>query len=388
MSHEIRTPMTAILGFTELLGADTACELSCEQRDGYIDTIRRNGEHLLALINDILDVSKIEAGRMTVETVEVRPVELIRDVLGLMSIKADAKGLAVRAEVGPGVPSGVACDSMRLRQILVNLVGNAIKFTEHGGVRIRIDHAEGRLSFEITDTGIGMTQSQVSRLFEAFTQADTSTTRKHGGTGLGLHISRRLATMLGGDIQVESEPGRGSVFRLVVDAPRWPDTPDLPHGPIESAPVAASVPVADKGPVKPLAGVRILLAEDGPDNTRLITFHLRRAGAEVTAVENGLLALKLLTVDATEMGDLHPSPGIDLIVTDIQMPELDGYALTGLLRQRGWSRPIIALTAHAMAGDRDRCLAAGCDAYCTKPVQAAQLVEACRRALESRRLAA
>jgi CheY-like chemotaxis protein len=237
------------------------------------------------------------------------------------------------------------------------------------------------LYFEIRDTGIGMNQTQLARLFEAFTQADNSTTRKHGGTGLGLHISQRLASMLGGEITVRSEPDRGSTFRLTIRAERWAGTPDLYPGPIKpvpSAEVAVSSPISD---VRPLAGRRILLAEDGPDNTRLITFHLRRAGAEVVAVENGRLAMDQLTRDRTAGGELDPGSGIDLVITDIQMPEMDGYELAGQLRQRGWVRPIIALTAHAMAGDRERCLAAGCDAYCTKPVQAAELVEVCRAAL-------
>ena len=383
MSHEIRTPMTAILGFTELLGDDHH-ELTREQRDVYIDTIRRNGQHLLSLINDILDVSKIEAGRMTVEHVEVRPVELVRDVMALMSVKAEAKGLRLHAESTGDVPAGVASDPMRLRQILVNLVGNAIKFTEHGEVRIVVGTDADHLFFEIRDTGIGIAETQQAGLFQAFTQADSSTTRKHGGTGLGLHISQRLASMLGGRITVQSEPGRGSTFRLSIRAERWPGARDLYAGPINPAPGAAAPAVQAGADVRPLEGLRILLAEDGPDNTRLITFHLRRAGAEVIAVENGRLAMERLTVDQSADGELHNRSDIDLIITDIQMPEMDGYELAGLLRRRGWDRPIIALTAHAMAGDRERCLAAGCDAYCTKPVQATELVEACRGTLAAR----
>jgi PAS domain S-box-containing protein len=376
MSHEIRTPMTAILGFADLLHEDGDRSIAPRQRLEYIRTIRRNGEHLLALINDILDLSKIEAGRMTVERIAVDPEQVIADVGSLMRVKAREGGIELEILRETELPARVRSDPVRLKQILINLVGNAIKFTPQGRVTLRVAacaDATGapRLRFRVEDTGIGIAPEQLPRLFGAFTQADGSTTRRFGGTGLGLRISRTFAQLLGGDIEVESELGRGSIFTATVSA-------ELVEGGESALPTARTLmprPLAPPdGAEASLVGARIWVAEDGPDNQRLIALHLRRAGAEVTLFENGRLALEAFTSDGTVDGELRADPACDLLLSDMQMPELDGYGLVHALRQRGWRGPIVALTANAMIGDSERCLVAGCDAYATKPIDRATLI--------------
>ncbi len=371
MSHEIRTPMTAILGFSEnLLDPD----LSESDRLNAINTIRRNGKHLLSIINDILDLSKIEAGKLEMECTRCSPLEMLADVKSLMRVRAEAKGLAFDVEYAGPVPETIQSDPTRLRQILINLLGNAIKFTETGGVRVAAlcvnDEDRGaRMQFDVIDTGVGMTAEQLARLFQPFTQADTSTTREFGGTGLGLTISKRLAEMLGGDITVESEPGKSSTFRLTVAA-----------GPLDNVRIFDSPAEAeilkterqDKASAARAAeqlDCRILLAEDGPDNQRLISFILKKAGAAVTVAENGKVALDR-ALAARDEGN-----PFDVILMDMQMPVLDGYQATRQLRSRGYAALIIALTAHAMAGDREKCLEAGCDDYAAKPIDRRKLIE-------------
>jgi signal transduction histidine kinase/ActR/RegA family two-component response regulator len=376
MSHELRTPMTAILGYADLLLDAEADE--AEQADR-IRTITRNGRHLLAIINDILDVSKIEAGKMTVERVPTSPREVVEEVTSLMGGRAAGKGLELRVVYATPVPVLIESDPTRLRQILTNLVGNAIKFTEMGGGTVRVEWSiapgrSGRLRFEVIDTGIGMTTGQrdLVALFEAFTQADTSTTRQSGGSGLGLRISSALAEMLGGEIEVESEIGIGSTFAVTIDGGDPEDLemvfPDAAPAPSLDDRVSGSSVAA-----RPLADRRILLAEDGPDNKRLISFHLRRAGAEVTVAENGAVAVAKVT-DAAAAGTPFA-----LVLMDMQMPEVDGYAATRALRSAQCTLPIVALTAHAMEGDRGKCLAAGCDDYLSKPIDADELVRTCAR---------
>ncbi|MEM7680408.1 MAG: PAS domain S-box protein [Planctomycetota bacterium] len=396
MSHEIRTPMTAILGYADLLAHDGDRASAPKHRLDNIDVIRRNGEHLLSIINDILDISKIEAGKMTVEAIDTRPIHIIHDVLSLMDVKAKGKQLRINAECTTDLPDIIPSDPVRLRQILVNLIGNAIKFTEVGGVSLRVAYEPQAHSirFEIEDTGIGIRPDQMGGLFNAFAQADTSTTRKFGGTGLGLGISKRLANMLGGDIAVESEPGVGSTFTLTIRAEPDEATPYVPPEQAKQVlrdldpapPPDADTPEAPAqasacDPVQPLAGRRILLAEDGPDNQKLIGFHLRKAGAEVTVVENGKLAVQALTIEGQVAGPLLDPPPFDLLLTDMQMPEMDGYAAAQTLRDLGSTLPIVALTAHAMAGDREKCLAAGCDDYATKPIDKAALLDTCAHAI-------
>jgi PAS domain S-box-containing protein len=373
MSHEIRTPMTAILGYADLLLERGRHEP--DMLDG-LRIIRRNGEHLLSLINDILDISKIEAGAMIVERIPCSPLRLVEDVTSLMRVRAAERGLSLSVEFASPVPEQIASDPVRLRQILVNLVGNAIKFTERGGVRIVLgcDEPEGenpRMFFEIVDTGIGMSQEQVDRLFNAFYQADASTSRRYGGTGLGLTISRRLAHLLGGTITVDSTPGEGSTFRATVET-----------GPLEGAVMVGGrqgtgrrardgKPAWTPPPV--CLDARLLLAEDGPDNQRLISFLLRKAGAIVDVVGNGRAAR-----DKALAADREGRP-YDVVLMDMQMPEMVGYTATSELRGAGYASPVIALTAHAMSGDREKCLAAGCDDYLSKPIEREALLEAIGR---------
>ncbi|QDU73470.1 Autoinducer 2 sensor kinase/phosphatase LuxQ [Bremerella volcania] len=379
MSHEIRTPMTAILGYTDLLAEQVPSDQDQPERKEYINTIRRNGEHLLMIINDILDLSKIEAGKMTIESVPMRVDSLVRDVMDLMQVKAAAKGLALDSIVENKIPMIIDSDPVRVRQILVNLLGNAIKFTEIGRVRLRVCYvkSENCLRLSVEDTGIGMSEDQQQRLFQAFVQADNSTARRFGGTGLGLRISKRLAQMLGGDITVTSEPEVGSIFCLSL-ALKWVNennwlTPD--EACAAASPKKEEVESSRNPPAFALEGMRILLAEDGPDNIRLISFHLRKAGAEVVTVENGKLTVEQLTQDGTIDGPLEEPARFDLILTDMQMPEMDGYQATRLLREKGCTLPIVALTAHAMAGDLQKCLDAGCTSYTTKPIDRKRLIE-------------
>jgi len=390
MSHEIRTPMTAILGYADLLDANLDCCQACPdhaacparaQHHEHLATIRRNGQHLLQIINDILDLSKIEAGRLDVEWQPCSPTAILAEVMLLMRVRAEAKGLSLQLRFDGPMPQTILTDPVRLRQILVNLVGNAIKFTETGGVRV-VARVEGRelpkpkFVCEVIDTGVGMTAEQMAHLFQPFQQADASTSRKFGGTGLGLAISKRLAGLLRGDITVTSQPGEGSAFVLTIDPGPLADVPfqDQPSEAVSSLPPKTSV--RREQPTKSLAGRRILLAEDGIDNQRLICLLLKKAGAEVTAVENGQLAVEK-AMAASSSGEERRGGldgPFDLILMDMQMPVMDGYEATRQLRARGYSGPIIALTAHAMADDRQKCLDAGCDDYLSKPIDRATLI--------------
>jgi signal transduction histidine kinase/ActR/RegA family two-component response regulator len=365
MSHEIRTPMTAILGFAEVILDEN---LPRGERQSAVETIRRSGQHLLGVVNDILDLSKIEAGHMTVERLECAPASIIEDVASIMRVRAGAKGLNLIVDYSPGVPRTIRSDAMRVRQILLNLVGNAVKFTEKGHVAIRgsTDLARGVVRIDVEDTGIGIPPETIERIFQPFSQADETMTRRFGGTGLGLAIAKRFAIMLGGDVQASSVPGKGSRFTLTLPA-ETTDATDLVRAVVSEPPKRAE---PEKMPDKPLVGVRVLVAEDGVDNQRLISHHLRNAGAEVLIVENGRLACEAVMT----------SPGgFDVILMDMQMPEMDGYTATSELRRRGCALPIIALTAHALVGDREKCLAAGCDDHVTKPVTKAQLLAACTK---------
>ncbi len=370
MSHEIRTPMTAILGYADLL--DDA-DAPATQREECVSTIRRNGEHLLAIINDILDISKIEAGKMTIERIACSPARILEDVHALMQVRAAEKSLRFTVEIAPDVPPAILTDQLRVRQVVMNLVANAIKFTERGEVSVHVTASDGRLTFAVRDTGIGMTPEQLARLFRPFTQSDETMTRRFGGTGLGLAISLRLARMLDGDIRVESEPGRGSTFRFTLAAPASADAPALPSASpnTPTAPTQTPAQPASIDEASPLCGLKILLAEDGPDNQRLLSFLLRKAGAEVVIAANGRIAVDTITAS--------DAPRFDVILMDMQMPELDGYAAATRLREAGVHTPIVALTAHAMSGDRDRCLAAGCTDYLTKPIDRTVLIDTVRR---------
>ncbi len=381
MSHEIRTPMTAILGYTDLIGENCPgqCAYGCEELRSALDTVQRNGRHLLEIINDILDLSKIEAGKLLVEMVSASPHAIVAEVASLVRVRTEAKKLAFNTEfIGP-VPETIRTDPLRLRQILINLLGNAIKFTDTGGIRLLVrlvaDDDEPCLQFDVIDTGAGMTAEQAENIFQPFSQADASTTRRYGGTGLGLTISKRLAGMLGGDVVlVESQAGLGTRFRATVAIGSLEGVRMLEGGLNEEAvtvqrervPTSLSSPEAQ---AKPLDGLRILLAEDGPDNQRLIAHLLEKAGAGVTVVENGQMALEA-ALAARDAG-----LPFDTILMDMQMPVMDGYSATTALRERGYAGPIVALTAHAMAGDQQKCIEAGCDDYATKPIDRKKLIK-------------
>lgn len=355
MSHEIRTPMTAILGFADLL-ADA--DLSSDERHEFLQGIRRNGAALIKLIDDILDLSRIEAGEFTVQQTDCPLQPIIDDVVATARISAEAKGLSLTVEHESRLPATIYTDPSRLRQILVNLVGNAVKFTHHGGVRLILRHTDregGRpqMRFTVSDTGCGIPANTIDRLFQPFTQVDASASRRHGGAGLGLSISRRLAEALGGSIDVTSELGQGSAFTLRLDIGQGDK-----H--IRTTPPAAD---ATEQPAERNAVIsgRVLLVEDDADVQRIICRFLHNANLEVDLANNGLAAC-----ESAELSRQERRP-YDLILMDIQMPEMNGYEATRELRKRGWQGPIIALTAHAMTGDREKCLAAGCDDYIAKP---------------------
>jgi ammonium transporter, Amt family len=372
MSHELRTPLTAILGFAEILLED-GCDRP-DVREG-ITVIRRNGNYLLDIVNDLLDIAKIEAGTLTVDPSPCSPMQLLDDIHALMQVRSQAKRLSLSVDAEGPLPSIILTDQLRVRQVLLNLVGNAIKFTEHGQIRLSARSADsGRLIFEISDTGIGMTPDQIGRLFQPFTQADSSTTRRFGGTGLGLAISKRLATLLGGDLTATSDFGRGSTFRFTIPTGTHQHDPEV--GTNDRCPERIDDGGAMQGG-QPLAGSRILLAEDCPDNQRLFSCVLQKAGAEVVVVENGHIAVQeaLLSQD-----DGRP---FNVIFMDVQMPLLDGCEATVRLRDAAYRLPIVALTAHAMRIDLDTCLAAGCDDVITKPISAHHLVATARKWLTS-----
>jgi PAS domain S-box-containing protein len=378
MSHEIRTPMTAILGFAEILLEEEADLDARPQHREAIRTIRRNGAFLLEILNDVLDFSKIEANRLEVERIPCSPLEILFDVETLMRVRAEQKEIEFGIALEGAIPQRIETDPVRLRQVLLNLVGNAVKFTDQGGVQISVRYQQALqlIEFEISDTGLGIPLEQLVHIFDPFSQADTSTTRRFGGTGLGLPISKRLTELLGGRIEAHSIVERGSIFRVslpvgaveaveMVDEIEEPDT-DSDHNLLEQIEQAR------------LRG-RILVVEDGCDNQRLIRHILERAGCEVEVAENGQVGVDL-ALEASN-GD-EP---FDAILMDVQMPVLDGYEATRRLREQGYTEPIIALTAHAFPAERQRCMAAGCDDFATKPIDRFKLLSMLGATLKKRR---
>jgi PAS domain S-box-containing protein len=359
MSHEIRTPLNAILGFADILRRGFVQHE--QERVEYLATIHASGQHLLALINDILDLSKVEAGRLELECIKCSPHQLIRQVINELSVRSREKGIGLEYLAPDGLPQTIMTDPVRFRQLLINLVGNAIKFTEKGGVKVvarrEMVHGKAKLAIDVVDSGIGMSKESLGKIFQPFVQADTSTTRRFGGTGLGLSICRRLAEALGGEITVKSELGKGSVFTVVVDPG------DVSGERIirpEDAPDAGAEPAAEGGelrfdPTQP--PVRILVADDGESNRKLIRLVLERAGLIVHTAENGGEAVSLATVET-----------FDIILMDMNMPVMDGFTATRKLREQGSSVPILALTADAMKGSEEKCRAAGCSGFVTKPI--------------------
>ncbi len=370
MSHEIRTPMTSILGYSDLL---LDAGLTDADHDGYVETIRSSASHLLSLINDVLDLSKVEAGKVEIEALETPVWNVALEVIDLMHDRAESKGLDLRLEATGLIPRSIVTDPTRLRQILVNIASNAIKFTESGNVTLNLRVGEGALSsnlyIEVSDTGIGMTRAQQDKLFQEFQQADASTTRRFGGTGLGLALSRKLARLLGGDLIVRSKEGEGSTFTLVLSPPNAADWELIdPKALAEKGDaVAAKKCASEELPALPY---RLLLAEDTPVNRRLITRVLQLAGAEVETANDGLEAIAAVKEAARQ------AKPFDAVLMDMMMPNLDGLSATRQLRDAGFDLPIIALTADAMEGTRERCIAAGCDDYGTKPLDKPSLFAA------------
>ncbi|NQU20956.1 MAG: response regulator [Candidatus Nealsonbacteria bacterium] len=371
MSHEIRTPMTAILGFADLLYSEGDISKAPKHRIAAIQAIRRNGEYLHNLINDILDLSKVEAGKLEVERIRCSPAQVVVDVVSMIQADADAKGLPLQVEFAGAIPETIHTDPNRLRQILTNVVSNAVKFTESGSVRVVIrlvddDRDEPELQIDIIDTGIGMTQEQIANVFKPFCQAETYTTRKYGGTGLGLTISKHLTKLLGGEICVTSKPAEGCNFSVTV-ATGSLEGVTLLHDLTTIGPRTRQTE-HEPGFSAESLDCRVLLAEDGPDNQRLISFLLEKAGAEVAVAENGQIACDLAQT-ARAQGEPY-----DVILMDMQMPVMNGYDATATLRKAGYTGPIIALTAHAMSTDQSKCHNAGCDDYMTKPIDRKKLI--------------
>jgi CheY-like chemotaxis protein len=347
------------MGIADLLAKTP---LSAEQ-DKYVQIFRRAGDNLLNLINDILDLSKVEASQLELERTGFSLNDLLEKVVEMVALRADEKGLSLRCEIEPDVPTDLVGDPTRLRQVLLNLIGNAIKFTQSGEVSLRVapdadSSIPTALRFTVTDTGIGIPAEKLGRVFERFTQADSSTTRRFGGSGLGLTISRRLVELMGGRIWVESEVGKGSVFAFAVPFEIW------------AAANRPTVAPIGTGPEPALPALHILLVEDSPDNRTITMAYLEDTPYSVEIAENGAIACQMFT-------ERH----YDLILMDRQMPVMDGLTATRAIRE--WERangkpptPIIALTAAALKGDREKCLAAGCTAFLTKPIKQEVLLQA------------
>jgi signal transduction histidine kinase/CheY-like chemotaxis protein len=379
MSHEIRTPLTAILGYTDLL-TDSQPRAPEQGVAENVATIKRAGEHLLAVVNDILDISKIEAGKLKLDQTECDLPALLTDVETLLRPKVESKNLSLMVRLVTPIPRTVQTDPTRLRQILLNLAGNAVKFTQQGQVEISVavvgKDLDTKLYVYIQDTGVGMTADEAVRIFTPFTQADASVTRRFGGSGLGLAICRRLAVLMGGNINLERTAlDAGSLFRLVlplnaISGTQW-----------TAALSGAKTATTTTRTTAKLRG-RVLLAEDGLDNQLLIASYMRKAGIELDVAANGRLALEML--DAASHGASADRTPYDLVLTDVQMPEMDGYTLARTIRERGERIPIIALTAHAMADDRARCIEAGCDDYISKPIDKALLLDKCAAFISAR----
>ncbi|EAQ79968.1 PAS domain-containing hybrid sensor histidine kinase/response regulator [Blastopirellula marina] len=360
MSHEIRTPLNGLLGFTDLLLRGAANDP--QKRDEYLQIIRTSGRNLLDVINDLLDLSKIEAGKLETESLPCDPQAVVAEVVSILRVKADEKALRLTCDWSGEVPPQIVTDSVRLRQLLTNLIGNAIKFTQFGSVSIDAGwHAPlQQLTFVIRDTGIGIPEEKLDLIFDPFTQADATTTRRFGGTGLGLAICRRIARLLGGDVSVESEIGAGSTFTVTIAAPLYDAPPTLDGK--QAGEITARKKAPPNGSLQ-FAGVRVLVAEDGPINRLLVENMLAPLGFELTFVEDGQMALQRFEESR-----------FDVILMDMQMPVLDGYAASERLRATGCEVPIIAMTAHAMASDRRKCLDSGCNDYISKPVMLEQML--------------
>ena len=376
MSHEIRTPLNAIIGFADAL--QRGWFESDEEQSEMLSTIQTSGRHLTRVINDILDLSKIESGMMELEEQAESPHHLLSEVVSMMRVSFREKNLSLDYTWEGPIPERIVTDNARLRQILLNLLGNARKFTSSGGVQL-IAHVEPQaeppqLVIDVIDTGIGIPTDKQEQVFDPFVQADTSVTRKYGGTGLGLAISRKLARMLGGDLTVNSHLGKGSNFQLRVAVGDLRNVMLTPANAVGDIVPSRQAKAVSNGDVPRLHGLRVLVVDDGLANRKLISLVLTRAGAEMAQAENGQVAYDLIQSGRT----------FDVVLLDMQMPVMDGYTAAAKLRADGVTTPIIALTAHAMKGDRDKCLQAGCSDFLSKPINTDELlnrVEAIQAAL-------
>ena len=364
MSHEIRTPLNAILGFSDFLRQDG--EIDEEERRDCLTSIYTSGRHLLALVNDILDLSKIEAGQLEVEYLACAPHELVSEVAAVMRPQAQQKTLSLEVDFDGPLPERIVTDPTRLRQVLVNLVSNAVKFTNEGRVelhlRLQADNDKPVLLIEVEDTGIGIPPDRLEDIFNPFAQADTSITREYGGTGLGLAISRRIAESLGGTLEVTSEVGKGTVFTLRLDPGDLTDT-KLVSG--TEPPAADRDKQAHEPPASRELSGRVLVVDDSNTNRMLISLILKRAGLQVATVVDGKAAVEMVADES-----------FDLILMDMQMPMMDGYTATRTMRAGGVTAPIVALTANAMKGEQEKCKAAGCSGYISKPIDVNRLIDA------------
>jgi signal transduction histidine kinase len=361
MSHEIRTPLGAILGFTEVLVRDN---LDPVKKAEYIATLRRNGEQLSKIIDEILDLSKVEAGKFELETKKISLIELLNDVKSLLSLTAQEKALSLEFKVVGKIPKEVFTDPTRLRQILINIIGNGIKFTKAGKIVVEVSFsaANSLVKIDVIDNGPGLTQAQISGLFKPFSQVDSSMSRQFGGTGLGLTLSRNFANAMGGNVVVEeSAPNDGCRFTITFQSGNIEAIEMLESLDAKKDPQAAK---KNTRSVMDLTGVKVLFVDDSEDNQELVAHFLTSAGAGVDLASNGREG-----VDQALAGDHH------VILMDVQMPILDGYLATSELRRRGFKAPIIALTAHAMKEERQRCIQVGCDDYLTKPLNHITLIE-------------
>ncbi len=363
LSHEIRTPMSAVLGYADLLAMDE----NNPEKVLYLQTIKRNGRFLVDIIDDILDISKIEANRMEIQAQRFAAQDTVGDVLSMMGVRAIDRSLDFDVRYENAIPAAINSDPKRLKQILVNLLGNAIKFTESGGVElvVRYDEApQPMLRFAVIDTGIGLSQEQVSRLFQPFSQADPSVAREYGGTGLGLAISQRLAQLLGGDISVSSKPGKGSTFALTIPVG------DVQHEElIEPNHMIHALPESGDEPNVELS-CHVLVVDDRADVRKLVETLLTRACATVSLAIDGLEAVHHVEQRLRENTNVP-----DLILLDMQMPRLDGYQAALEIRSLGYRGPIVALTADAMQGDMNQCLQCGCDGFLAKPIDTLLLLQ-------------
>jgi len=367
MSHEIRTPLNGILGFADLLVQQDGLLAKSERMD-YLSSVQSSGKHLLALINNILDLSKIDSDRLELEYDDHSPHALMSEVVSLTRVLAKEKGLRLDFQwVGP-LPKTIRTDPTRVRQMLMNLVGNAIKFTEQGGVRIvaeleRNTRGEDLLRIDVVDTGIGIPEETIETVFLPFSQADSSVTRRFGGTGLGLSISRKLACALGGDLTAESRLGSGSTFSATIRVGSLAEI-EMFDSPPSDGISSCDHPEERAGSAQELSAIRILLVEDGEINQKLIIAILAQAGVEkIDTADNGEIGVRLASEN-----------DYDLILLDMQMPVMDGYTAVATLRRMGIATPVIALTAHAMKGDMEKCLDAGCNDYLSKPIVVDDLI--------------